>query len=632
MSKEKEQKLFAEFPPVTTEQWEEVIAKDLKGADYEKKLVWKTAEGFNVRPYYRAENLEGIKFLGKGVGEFPYVRGVKKCNNWRIVQSVWQSDPAEANETAHKAIEGGVESVVFSVPDGKNLSREALDTMLAGIDTSQIEITFRGCGMPHLAKMVVEKADQEKWDEEKSRVNFIADPIIKLLSLKGGFPHGDDGAKNFAAIHDMIILCSKYKKWRVVNVNAYNFQYAGSTIVQELAFAMAVGHEYLVRLMDTGLSIDQVARSMRFTFAISPNYFMEIAKLRAARMLWANIVKEYKPEYEESQKIMTTAVTSRWGMTLYDPYVNMLRATTEAMSAAIAGVYSLEVLPFDVIYEKPTDFSCRIARNVQLLLKHESHFNNVTDPAGGSYYIENLTQNIADQAWTLFKDIESKGGYIQAFKDGYITSAIEASAAKKDKDVATRKIVLLGTNQYPNFTEKAGEESMKCEASEKGSGCGCSCGAPDVAADAPRLKIYRGAEAFEEMRLGVDRSGREPKAFMLTCGTLGMARARSQFSSNFFACAGIRIIDNTFFHSVEDGAEAALASKADIVVICAADDDYAQLAPKAKELIGDKAIFVVAGAPASQPELEAQGIRNFISVRSNVLETLKYYLKELGIK
>lgn len=632
MSKEKEQKLFSEFPPVTTEQWEEVIAKDLKGADYEKKLVWRSAEGFNVRPYYRAEDLDGIKYLGAGVGQFPYVRGVKRCNNWRIMQTLWQTDPVEANRMARKAIEGGAESLAFWVVDGKNLSAEALDTMLEGIDLNNVEISFRGCEVKVLAGLVIEKAEREKWDEEKTRVNFIADPIMKLLSLKGGFPHSDDGAMNFAAIHGMIVQCAKYKKWRFANVNAYNFQYSGSTIVQELAFSLAVGHEYLVKLMEMGLGIDEVAQSIRFTFAVSPNYFMEIAKLRAARMLWANIVQAYKPECEDSLKIMMSGVTSRWGMTLYDPYVNMLRATTEAMSAAIAGVYSLEVMPFDITYEQPTDFSYRIARNVQLLLKHESHFNSVTDPAGGSYYIENLTQEIAKQAWELFKGIEERGGYIQAFKEGYITGEVYASAAKKDKDIATRRITLLGTNQFPNFNEKANEDYLKGNMSAPSFGCDFACHNYSVPEDAPRLKPYRGAQAFEDMRLSVDRSGREPKAFMLTCGTLGMARARSQFSSNFFGCAGIRVIDNTFFHSVEEGARAALESGAEIVVICAADDDYALLAPKAREIIGDRAILVVAGAPASQPELEAQGIKNFISVRSNVLETLKNYLKELGIK
>ncbi len=316
-------------------------------------------------------------------------------------------------------------------------------------------------------------------------------------------------------------------------------------------------------------------------------------------------------------------------MTVYDPYVNMLRGTTEAMSAAIAGVHSVEVLPFDAAYEKPTDFSSRIARNVQLLLKEESHFNQVCDAAGGSYYIENLTASIAEQAWTLFKQVEDAGGYIAAFRAGFIQQQVGASAAKKNLGVATRREILLGTNQFPNFNETA--DAAISEAVVTGEkACGCACPQPADEGVEP-LRPYRGAMAFEQMRLSVDRSGKAPKAFMLTCGALAFARARAQFSCNFFACAGIRVQDNTYFHSVEEGAKAALESGAEIVVICASDDDYATLAPEAFRLLGGKAIFVVAGAPACKEELEAQGIKNFISVRDNVLETLKYYLKELGI-
>ena len=335
-------------------------------------------------------------------------------------------------------------------------------------------------------------------------------------------------------------------------------------------------------------------------------------------MLWANIVKAYNPEKHCAGKMMIHAATSKWNQTVYDPYVNMLRGTTEAMSAVIGGVRSLEVTPFDASFETPTEFSKRIARNVELLLKHESHFDQVVDPAGGSYYVENLTQSIASEAWKLFLEIEEKGGYAEAYKAGFIKERVEASAAAKDKNIATRRQTLLGANQFPNFTEVAPKEITAESVTRR-------------QAEGNTLSPYRGAMAFEEMRLHVDRSGKQPKAFMLTCGSLAMARARAQFSCNFFACAGIRVQDNTFFKSIEEGVKAALESKAEIVVVCASDDDYAEAAPKVKELLGGKAILVVAGAPACAPELEAQGIKNFINVKSNVLETLKFYLKEMGI-
>ena len=624
----KEQKLFAEFPPVSTEQWESVIAVDLKGADYEKKLVWRTAEGFNVRPYYRAENLDGIKYLGSQCGEFPYVRGTGKDNNWRIVQTIEVGCPKEANAQATVLLTKGVESIGFVIGD-KEFSAADLDTLLSGISVKNTELVFSGCATKKVACLFIDKMDKEGVDPETVRASFVLDPIVKKLTLKGTMACKNGQCKGFENLASLISKGAAYKRIRFVNVSGEIFHNSGSTIVQELAFTLAAGHEYVVKLMEQGLSVDQVAPALRFSMAISSNYFMEIAKFRAARLLWANIMAPYNPSRGCASKMKVHAVTSKWNMTVYDPYVNMLRGTTEAMSAAVSGVHSIEVLPFDTPYEKPTDFSARIARNVQLLLKEESHFNQVCDAAGGSYYIENLTNSIAEQAWNLFRQVEEKGGYIAAFEAGFIQDQVEASAAKKNSNIATRRETLLGTNQFPNFNEVADEAITEDVVTGKST---CKCGCASQAADGVRpLKPYRGAMAFEQMRLKVDRSGKQPKAFMLTCGALAFARARAQFSCNFFACAGIRVQDNTYFKSVEEGVKAALEAKAEIVVICAADDDYATLAPEAFKLLGDKAIFVVAGAPACKEELEAQGIKNFISVRNNVLETLQYYLKELGI-
>ena len=624
----KEQKLFAEFPPVSTEQWESVIAVDLKGADYEKKLVWRTAEGFNVRPYYRAENLDDIKYLGSQCGEFPYVRGTGKDNNWRIVQTIEVGCPKEANAQATVLLTKGVESIGFVIGD-KEFSAADLDTLLSGISVKNTELVFSGCATKKVAGLFIDKMDKEGVDPETVRASFVLDPIVKKLTLKGTMACKNGQCKGFENLASLISKGAAYKRIRFVNVSGEIFHNSGSTIVQELAFTLAAGHEYVVKLMEQGLSVDQVAPALRFSMAISSNYFMEIAKFRAARLLWANIMAPYNPSRGCASKMKVHAVTSKWNMTVYDPYVNMLRGTTEAMSAAVSGVHSIEVLPFDTPYEKPTDFSARIARNVQLLLKEESHFNQVCDAAGGSYYIENLTNSIAEQAWNLFRQVEEKGGYIAAFEAGFIQDQVEASAAKKNSNIATRRETLLGTNQFPNFNEVADEAITEDVVTGKST---CKCGCASQAADGVRpLKPYRGAMAFEQMRLKVDRSGKQPKAFMLTCGALAFARARAQFSCNFFACAGIRVQDNTYFKSVEEGVKAALEAKAEIVVICAADDDYATLAPEAFKLLGDKAIFVVAGAPACKEELEAQGIKNFISVRNNVLETLQYYLKELGI-
>ncbi len=616
----KDKKLFEQFPPVSTEQWEEVIKTDLKGADYDRKLVWKTAEGFNVKPYYRAEDLANIAFLDSKVGEAPFVRGAKKEGGWLINQTIEVDCPTKANQTAKYMLERGVESLGFNI-NNKEFSAEDLEILLEGI-AQEVELSFCGKAVRKIADFIVARAKAQNADPEMVKVNFVIDPIIKHLSLEGQFGTGCKEVKCFESIANLIREAGIYgKRLRFISVTAHNFNLCGATIVQELAYSLAVAHEYVVKLMEQGLNVDQAAPAIRFNYSVGSNYFMEIAKMRAARLLWSNIMREYSPKRGCSQRMKIHALTSKWNQTVYDPYVNMLRGTTEAMSAAIAGVHSLDVTPFNASYEKATDFSLRIARNIQLLLKKESHFDAVADPSGGSYYIENLTQSIADQAWILFKEIEDKGGYIAAFESGYIKEQIDAAAAKRRTNIATRRETLLGTNQFPNFGEVASKELIEA----KTSSC-CCCNKSDKA-----LVQFRGSEEFEALRLKVDSAAKRPTAFMLTCGSLSFARARAQFACNFFACAGIEAVDNTYFKTLEEGVNAAIEAKAEIVVICASDDDYATLAPQAKELLNDKAIFVVAGAPACSEELQAQGINKFISVKSNVLETLRGYIAELGL-
>ena len=423
MANTKREKLFTEFPPVPTEKWEEVIAVDLKGADYERKLVWRTGEGFNVRPYYRAENLEGIQFLGSQAGEFPYVRGTRAHNRWRVHQTVEVNCPKEANAEALKLLNAGVDSLGFEIAK-EGFTAADLDELLHEICVPAISLVFSGKGMGDVADLVIAKLEKEGTIAEAD-VAFAIDPLVKGLSTKGDFC-SPNGEKCFARIAALIKKTAAYKHIRIVTVSADIFSNAGSTIVEELAFALSAGNDYIARLTDAGLTVDEAARKLRFSFSVTSNYFMEIAKLRAARMLWANIVKAYNPEKNCAGKMMIHATTSKWNQTVYDPYVNMLRGTTEAMSAAIGGVYSMEVTPFDRSFETPTEFSKRIARNVELLLKHESHFDQVVDPAGGSYYIEKLTQSIAAEAWKTFLETEEEGGHSEAYKAGVIKGRIGA--------------------------------------------------------------------------------------------------------------------------------------------------------------------------------------------------------------
>ncbi len=418
---------------------------------------------------------------------------------------------------------------------------------------------------------------------------------------------------------------SELKSFRLFGVRGDIFRNSGASLVQELAFSLAMGAEYMTWLTEQGVSPSDAASKIKFTFAVGSSYFLEIAKIRAARMLWAKIVEAYLPNDIESTKMCIHAVTSDWNKTIYDPYVNMLRTTTEAMSGVLGGVHSFTVQPFDKSFQNSTAFSERIARNQQIIIKEEAYLDKVVDPAAGSYYIEKLTASIIENAWELFIKIDGLGGYTEAFTQGYIQAQINELAVKRESNIATRRETVLGTNQYPNFGEVIDVKKIPAEriAKKKAEKKADMVWEPLVA--------FRGAQAFEELRYRTDASGRRPKVFMLAIGNLSFRRARAQFICNFFACAGFEVIDNIGFKTIDEGVKAAFDAKSDIIVICSSDEEYETLAPEAFEKIGNKSIFVVAGEPASKPALQAKGINNFISVKSNVLETLKEYQRLLKI-
>lgn len=617
------EKLFSDFPGVSTEAWMEKITADLKGADFEKKLVWKTNEGFKVKPFYRQEDLEGLKTTEGLPGQFPYLRGIKKDDNtWYVRQDIKVECAKEANAKALDLLNKGVDSLGFNI-NKKDLCPEYIETLLEGICAECVELNFSTCqgATVTLANLLVEYFTKKGYDLAALKGSINYDPMGKMLAK------GKDMSNYIATAKVLVEIMAALPKYRCITVNALELNNAGSYIAQELGYALAWGNEYLNALIEAGVSADDAAKKIKFNFGISSNYFLEIAKFRAARMLWANIVKEYNPACDCACKMLAHAETSTFNLTLFDAHVNMLRTQTEAMSAALAGVNSITVSPFDKAYQTPDDFSERIARNQQLLLKEECHFDKVVDPAAGSYFIENLTVSIAQQAWNLFLQVEEEGGMMEAVKAGKVQEAVNASNKARHEAVSKRREILLGTNQYPNFTEMANGKAPL--------GCQCCCGGEhkhECEKPIATLNKNRAADEFEALRLQTENSGRRPKAFMLTIGNLAMRQARAQFSCNFLACAGYEVIDNLGFATVEEGVEAAMKANADIVVLCSSDDEYAELAVPAFQALNGRAMFIVAGAPACMEDLKAAGIENFIHVRCNVLETLKEYNAKLGIK
>ena len=618
---ETREKLFTEFQAPTTQEWLDKIEVDLKGADFQKRLVWRTNEGFNVQPFYRREDLKDLKAVDSLPGDFPFVRGNKKDNNlWFVRQDICVDDAKSANAKALDILNKGVDSLGFKI-SGKDVSAEFVATLLEGILPQYVELNFKTCQRHcvELAEILVDYFKQKGYPlaDLKGSINF--DPIGKILCK------GKDTSALCAEVAPRLIEALKeLPGYKCINVNSVQLNNAGAYIYQELGYALAWGAEYLNLLTEAGIDATEAAKRIKFNMGVSDNYFMEIAKFRAARMLWAQIVKQYEPKCDCACQMHVCAYTSEYNQTLFDSYVNLLRSQTETMSAAIANVDSIVVTPFDKPYETPTEFAERIARNQQLLLKEEAHFDKLVDVSGGSYTIEHLTDAIAQEGWKLFLAVEEAGGFLAEALKGNIANAVNASNDKRHADAAKRKEFILGTNQFPNFTETS-EGKQPCSAA-----CCCAASAHEEGS-LPTLNTARMASEFEALRLATEKAQKQPIAFMLTIGNLAMRQARAQFSCNFLAAAGYKVIDNLGFKTVEEGVDAALEAKADIVVICSSDDEYAEYAIPAFKYLDGRALYIVAGAPACSEDLKAAGIENFIHVRSNQLETLKEYNAKLGI-
>ena len=619
--------LFSNFPPVSTSAWEEKILADLKGADYNQKLVWKTDEGFEVKPYYRAEDLAGLEHLNAMPGNSPYVRGLRKENNdWIIRQDIISADISESNLIAKDAIAKGARAVGLQADEVK--THQQLSELLNGIDIQKTGINFiSATSFSQVLEFFADEIRLRKIDPEKITGSLNFDPLSCFLLQGESYLSWEHDLEETEYMLD--IVRKQIPGFKVITINGHYFQNAGSSLVQELAFSLASASEYLACLTGRGSPIDGVAPYMQFSLAIGPNYFMEIAKLRAARLLWTRMAKQYEASREESYKLFIHTATALWNKSIYDPYVNMLRTTTEGMSAVLGNADSVTINPFDISFKDSDEISRRIARNQQVILKEESYLDKIVDPGAGSYYIENLTQSIAHHSWELFKEVESRGGLTACTKSGFIQDEVARSRTQKEMDIARRKIIMLGTNQYPNVAETMIDSILPSAEVEAA-----------VHATDKRLVPFRIGSGFEEIRLKteqfVKQGNKRPAVFLFTIGNLAMLRARAGFAANFFGCAGFEIIDNHGFSTVDEGVETAISSKAEVIVICSSDEEYAVFVPEISEKIRSAGInvrIVVAGFPKDLIErFKNAGVDDFIHVRSNLLETLRNFQSILGIK
>jgi len=690
---DKQTRLLAEFPSSTYEDWREAAVKLLKGAPFEKKLLTKTYEGITLQPIYMPQDIEELPHMNSLPGFSPYVRGRNalgyKLESWEIAQEIPYETPEEFNKALKYDLERGQTAVNLRLDKaqtgdaGRNdLSITTLDDLekaLEGINLENVPI-FVQSGETALPFVVLLAALVQKQGKSLEKVcGYVAmDPLGTLIC---------EGTLSFSLkiVYNMMASLTAWTqkhapRLRTIAVQGDSYHNSGGSAVQGLAFVIATAVEYLREMVDRGLAVDDVAPHIQFVFSIGTTFFMEIAKLRAARIVWAKVVKAFGGN-ENSQKMTMHVRTTFRNKTIHDPYVNMLRTTTEAFAAVIGGCDSMHIGCFDEPIRLADEFSRRIACNTHTILKEETHLNEVIDPAGGSWYIEKLTDEVARKAWMLFQEVEQKGGMAKAIELGFPQEQIARTASQRDNNLSTRKDVLIGTNMYPNLNEKllepgsagvspapsdgAGVQDLSCSGVQnlfcpgvqdlscqieiliKAALDGASlsdiskalCPEEETAPKVQPVRVHRGAEMFEALRAATEayktKTGARPKVFLANMGPILQHKVRADFSSGFFEIGGFEMISNDGFQTVEEAANAAIASEAPVVVICSTDETYPQIVPpltrKIKAARPEIAV-ILAGYPKDHIEaFKEAGIDEFIHFRANLYEILVKLMEKLGI-
>jgi len=575
--------LLDEFPAVSTGTWEDVIHKDLKGADYAKKLIWQSPEGIAVKPYYRREDIANLN-IDQVPGTFPYMRSTRVNGEWRIREEIGAESPEDANSDAENALAAGAEEISFSRVVIRNSS--VLGMLLVNLQAAPLHFEN---GDEVLVGLLMERL---KGRPDSKQISTGLNPLANL---------------DFAAA----TIRNSPPELVPFTIHGEHLEESGANAIQELAFTVAAGIDFLAEMDLRGIEIDRAAAAVAFSFSVGASYFFQIAKFRAFRPLWARAVESFGGGHETAKARMN-ARTSLWNRTIYDPHVNVLRATTEAMSAVLGGADSVCVAAFDECYKMPDVDSRRLARNTQIMLKHEALLAQVADPGAGSYYLEAITDSIAREAWKTMQQIEAVGGYRKARAAGVLDKALEDSGKAREKTVALRRRVFTGTNQYANADEKALERIEQSYL--------------DVG--------KRGAASYEQLRLRTERytseTGKTPRVLLVEFGDMKMRAARSTFASNFFACAGFEIATQRI-----DSADEIATVKADLIVLCGSDTEYLELATSflAKlSAVGCEIPVLVAGNPESAEQLHATGVADFVHIRSNPIEVLTNWQQRLGMK
>ncbi len=651
--------LFADFPAASDADWRQAAEESLNGAPIEKKLVTRTPEGIDLQPIYSRADGEKLRLADEWPGLPPYVRGAdplgSRANGWFICQNLAGVPAHDFNAVLRHDLIRGLNAISLPLDAATKLglpseeratgaaserekglpmrTTEDVDHALRGVELASVPL-FASAGVAALPVTMLLTNWLVGQSQPPSNLHgaVVGDPFSGWLSY-GRLPVSLE-----TTFDDLATLTSWVQRdglrLRTIGVDAGAWADAGAHAVQELAFGLATGVAYLRALDARGIGIELAAPRVLFTYALGSNLFMEIAKLRAARLLWARAIAATGGG-AEAQRLVCHGRTTAWNKTVLDPHVNLLRTTSEAFAGVVGGCAGLQVGAFDACERAPDEFSRRLARNVQIILAEECQLGRVIDPAGGSWYVETVTRQLAEKAWSLFQDIERRGGMAAAIREGYPQALVEKTAAERIGAVELRRDAVIGTNLQPNLREKMSPEAdFATPYTTVRSG-------PDAAPEVKRLVPRRRAAPFEALRRRSEawlaRTGARPKVFLAGLGPRKQHAARVDFSSAFFAAGGFEPVVAKGLETSESAARAALESGAPIVVICSTDETYPALVPPLAAALkaADKPpLVVVAGLPAT-PELQQQfksaGVDEFIHLRANSVTLLSALQDKLGL-
>jgi methylmalonyl-CoA mutase len=635
--------IFDEFPVPTFLSWKNAVEKEMGKDSFSKKLIWETYEDLVIQPLHIRSNNDGNAAFGSLPGFAPYTRGRDFTGNKEkpvfIAQSLTKRDPKQANRELKEYLNAGQNSIFLNMEYGEPDSTAERDAISRNVDIRSVEdmsLLLNGVQLDSIPVIIAGVCQRQSITNMSSYLKKIGLSNAKVSGRIEHDPFSDIIASGKDPLSKEVIFeeIAEFMKYgheelpnmRNLQLSSHSFHNAGASTAQELAFTLCLGIETLRNIQHHLISLEDAASSIIFSFSVGTNFYVEIAKLRSARLLWSKITHHFGLQDKESMAMDMNVRPSWWNKTLYDPDVNILRNTIENMIALLGGAQSFTQVPHDEVSGKTNERSGRLARNTHSILTMESRLSEVMDPVAGSYFFEYITDALARKSWEIVQSVEAAGGLLSALQKGVIQAMTAEVAGKKRKNISFRKEVFIGINKYPNLQERisdipdfqvhAGSESTRENTVKV-------------------LRKERGVEALERIRSEVDKLNERPRVFLAPYGPAFWSRARAAFSSAFFGIAGFTILDNPGFESPEAAIDAALEACADVVVACSDDEGYSSSVPIILERMrkrNSKMLCIVAGYPKDSVEsLQKAGVDEFIHLKTDTEEVLSGICMRLGI-